>query len=127
MLRYHRAHQEAAIASVLDRKFFRARVLLLDQVFGGDREIVEHCLLFRKIAGLVPFFAKFTAASNVRYHINPAAIEPEPTSKVEIRRHADPVTTVAVKQRRILTVPFHSFLENDVEWNLGAVVGNGEL
>src|SRR5204863_9603078 len=121
-LRLHRGHQEAAIAAGLDRKLFRARVLRLNQVFGRGREIVEHGMLSRKIARLVPLLAEFTATSNVRYDINPAAIEQEPASKVEIRRHADPVTTVAVKQRRILTVPFHSFSEIDVEWNLGAVV-----
>src|SRR5436190_23939517 len=127
MLRDHRAHQEAAIASALDRKLFRARVLRLDQVFGRGREIVEHGLLSRKIARLVPLLAEFTAASNVRYHINPAAIEPEPASKVEIRRHADAVATIAVKQRRILPVPFHSFPKNDVEWNLAAVFRSCEL
>src|SRR6266487_2843794 len=100
MLRDHNAHQEAAVASALDRKFFRARVLRLDQVFGGSREIVEHDLFFGKIAGLVPLLAEFTTTSNVRHHINPAAIEPEPASKFEIRRHADAVATIAVKQRQ---------------------------
>src|SRR2546427_10092779 len=97
MLRYHRAHQEAAIASALDRKFFRARVLLLDQGFGGGRELVEHGLLFRTIASLVPFFAKSTASSNVRHHIHAAALEPEPARRVDIRRNADTGPTLSVK------------------------------
>src|SRR5437773_193560 len=107
--------------------FLQARVLLLCQVFGGSREIVEHGLLFRKIAGLVPLLAEFTTASNVRHHINAAAIEPEAASKVEIRRHADAVAPVAVKQRRILLVPLHSFPKNDVEWNPAAVLRSCEV
>ena len=122
MLRNHRAHQEAAIASSLDREFFRARVFFFDQIFRGSREIIEHVLLFREIAGLVPVFAELAAASNIRHHINAAAIEPEPARKIEIRRHADAVAAVAVKQRRVLPVPFHSFPENDVERNLRAVL-----
>ena len=114
MLRNHRAHQKAAIASTQDRKFFRARVLFCDQVFGSGREIIEHVLFFGKIAGLVPLLTELSAASNVRHHIDAAVIEPQPPRKVEIRRHTDAVTAVAIKQRRVLPIPFHSFPENDV-------------
>src|SRR5436190_23285979 len=120
MLRNHRSHQEPAIASALDREFFRARVLLFDQIFCSGREIIEDVLFFGEIASLVPLLTEFSAASNVCHHVHATAIEPEPSRKIEIRRHADAVAAIAVKQRRILSVPLHSFSENDVEWNLGA-------
>src|SRR4029453_13756298 len=117
MLRTHGSHQEATIASALDRKFFQARVLLFDQVFGGGGEIIEHVLFLGEIAGLVPLFTEFSAASNVCHHVHATAIEPEPPRKIEIRRHADAIAATAVKQRRILPIPLHSFSENDVERN----------
>src|SRR5947208_7476624 len=101
MLGNHRAHQKTAIASALDRKSFRARVLLFDQVFGGGGEIVEHVLLFGEIAGLVPFLTEFTCASNVRHHVDAAVVEPKPPRKIKIWRHADSVAAIAVKQRRV--------------------------
>ena len=109
MLGDHCAHQEAAIASSLDRELFRPRVFFFNQVFRRSREIIEHVLFFREIAGLVPVFAELAAASNIRHHIDAAAIEPESAREIKIRRHADSVAAVAVKQCRVLPVPFHSF------------------
>src|SRR5439155_1494089 len=96
MLRNHRSHQEPAIASALDREFFRARVLLFDQIFCSGREIIEDVLFFGEIAGLVPLLTEFSAASNVCHHVHATAIEPEPSRKIEIRRHADAVAAIAV-------------------------------
>ena len=122
MLRDHRAHQKAAIASALDRKFLRSRVFLLDQVFACSGEIIEHVLLFCEIAGLVPAFTELPAAADICHHIETAAIEPEPAREIEIRRHADPVSAVTVKQRRVLPVAFHAFSKNDVDRNSCAVL-----
>src|SRR5882762_8242480 len=121
MLRNHRAHQKAAIASTLDRKFFGARIVLFDQVFGGGRKIVEHVLLVGEIAGLMPVFPELATASNIRHDINAAAIEPKPSRKIKIWRHTDSVAAVAVKQRRVLSVTLHSFSKNDIERNFCTV------
>ena len=72
------------------------RVFLLDQILGRGREIIEHVLFVRQIAGLVPFLAELAAAADVGDDIDPAAIEPEPPGKIERRRHADAVTAVAI-------------------------------
>src|SRR5882724_6889323 len=108
MLRNHCAHQQTTVASALDREFFRPGVILLDQVFSGGRKVIEHILLFREVAGLVPVFAELAAASYIRHHINAAAIEPKPARKIKIWRHADSITAIAVKKRRILPIAFHS-------------------
>src|SRR5262249_48170656 len=100
----------------------RACVLLLNQVFSGSGEIIEHVLLFRKIARLVPVLTELTAASNVRHYIHPAMIEPKPARKIEIWGHAKSIAAVAVEQCRVLPVSLHSFAENDVERNFRAVL-----
>src|SRR4030095_8044019 len=100
MWRDQGTHQEPAIAATLDREFFRARVLLFDQVFGGGGEIIEHVLFLGEIAGLVAFLTEFFAASNVCHYVDAAAIEPEPSRKIEIRCHAKAIAAIAVKQRR---------------------------
>src|SRR6266436_9435537 len=115
MLRNHRAHQKPAIASTLDRQLFRARIIFFDQVFGGGRKIIEHILLFREVAGLVPVFAELAAATNIRHDVDAAAIEPKPPRKLKIWRQANPVAAVSVKQRGVASVPLHSLSENDIE------------
>ncbi len=115
------AHQEAAIASSLDRKFLRARVVFFDQIFRRSSEIIEHVLLFREIAGLVPVFAELAAATNIRHDVDAAAIEPKPPRKLKIWRQADPVAAVSVKERWVLAIALHSFAENDVEGNFGSI------
>src|SRR5207244_7794592 len=122
MLGNHGTHQETAVASSLNRKFFGARVLFFNQIFRSSSEVVEHGLLFREIAGFVPVFTELAASSNIRHHIHAAVIKPKPARKFKIWGHADSVATVAVKQRRVLSVPLHSFAENDVERNFRAVL-----
>ena len=122
MLGNHGTHQEPAIASSLNRKSFGARVLFFNQIFRRSSEVVEHGLLFREIAGLVPVFAELAAAANIRHHIHAAVIKPKPARKFKIRGHADSVAAISIKQRRVLSVPFHSFAENDVERNFRAVL-----
>src|SRR5947208_2762752 len=121
MLRNYRAHQKSAVASTLDRQLFRARIIFFDQIVGGGRKIIEHVLLFREVAGLVPVFAELAAATNIRHDVDAAAIEPKPPRKLKIWRQADPVAAVSVKERWILSVTLHSFAENDVERNFGSV------
>ena len=127
MLRDHRAHEQAAVASPLDREFLWPRPFLLDQVFRGRRKIIEHVLFFREIASLVPFLAELAATADVCHDVNAAAIKPEPTREIEAGRHADAVATVAVKQRRIIPIKVRSFSPNDVERNFCAVFGGCEV
>src|ERR1700730_9017738 len=106
MLRGHCAHQKAAITSTLERQLFRTRILLSDQVLACSGKIIEHVLLFRKIAALVPIFSELATPSNIRNYIDATAIEPEPSRKIKIRRYANSVTAIAVKQRRVLFIAF---------------------
>src|ERR1022692_4170015 len=108
------AHQQSTVASPQDRKLLRPRVLLLDQIFSGGREIIEHVLFFREIPGPVPFLTELAAAADIRHHKNAATIEPKPAGEIKTRRHADAVTAVAVKQRGIVAVALRSLLADDV-------------
>ena len=69
----------------------------------------------------MPLFAELATASNIRHHVDAAAIEPKPSRKIEIRRHTDSVTAIAVKQRRVASVAFHPFSKKDVKRNFCAV------
>ena len=57
---------------------------LLDQIFGGGREIIEDVLLLRQVAGLVPFLAELAPAADVGHDVDAAAIEPKPAGEIEI-------------------------------------------
>ena len=70
----------------------------------------------------MPGFAELAATADICHHMDAAAIEPKPTREIEIRRDADSVAAIAVKQRRVLPVAFHSFTKNDVERNFCAVL-----
>src|SRR5215831_9667060 len=121
MLCEHRAHQKAAVASTLDRQFFGSCIFFFNQVLGSSRKIVEHVLLFREITGFVPLFAELATASNIRHHINAAMIEPKSSRKIKIRRHADPVTAIAIEQGRVLSVALCSSSAKNVERDSCAV------
>src|SRR5260370_1297072 len=122
MLRDHRTHEETAIASTQKRQLCWARPLLPDQIFGSRCKIIEDVLLFCEIASLVPFLPEFASAANVRDHVNTAAVEPEPAREFKIRRHAEAITTVTVKQRRIVAVQVCAFAANNVKRNFCAVL-----
>src|SRR6476620_3797940 len=121
MLRDHRAHQKTTVAATLDRQLFRARIIFVDQVFSGNRKIIEHVLLFREVASLVPVFAELAAATNIRHDVDAAVIEPKPPRKLKIWRQADPVAAVSVKERWVLAVSLQSFAEKNVERNFGSI------
>src|SRR5215211_5963543 len=127
MLGDHCAHQQATIASTLNRELSRTRVILVDQVLRGRGKIVEYILFFREIASLVPFFAEFTTASDVCHHVHAIAIEPKSQRKIKVGRHADSVATVCIEQRRVVSVALHSFSRKDIQWNFRAVFRTGEL
>src|SRR5216117_2939013 len=97
MLGEERTHEQAAVAAALDCELLRVRPFLLDQICRGRREIIEHILLLRQVSGLVPFFAKLTAAPDVRHNINAAAIEPETSRKTKRWRLARAVAAVAIE------------------------------
>src|SRR6185437_7213444 len=127
MLGNHCAHQQAAIASPLNRQFFGARVLFLNQVFRRSGEVIEYILFFREIPSLVPVFTELSTPSDIRHYVYPAVVKPKATRKIEIGRHADSVASIAIKQCWILAVPFHSLWVNDVEWNFRAVLRGCEF
>ena len=75
----------------------------------------------------MPFFAVLTAAAEICYDINAAAIEPESPSKIERGREADAVATVGVEQRWISAIEFCAFATHDIEGNFCAVFREGEF
>src|ERR1051326_3100331 len=97
MLRDHRAHEQAAVTPAQYRQLLRTRPFLLDQVFGRRGEIIEHVLLPGQIASLMPFLTEFAAAANVGHDVNAPVIEPNSAGEIEIGRHADAITAVAVE------------------------------
>src|SRR5262245_54051512 len=121
MLGNHCAHQQATVASTLNSKFSRTRVILVDQVVRGRRKIVEYILFFREIASLMPIFSELATATHVSHYIHTTAIEPKPPRKIKTWRHADSVAAVRVEQRRVVSVALHSFSRKDVQWNFRAV------
>ena len=59
----HGADQESAVRTALDREVFRRGVLVRDEPFGRRDEVVEHVLLHRQHAGLVPLLAELAATA----------------------------------------------------------------
>ena len=127
MLGEHRAHEKSAVASALDRQFFRTRVFLFDEILGRGREIIEHVLFPGKITGLVPFLAELAATANVCHHIDTAAIEPETPGEIEARLHADAIPAIGVEQGGILAVLFGPLPADDVQRNFGSIFGSRQL
>src|SRR6266480_2996497 len=127
VLRDHRAHEQTAVASALDRQFFGARVFLFDQIFGRGREIIEHSLLSGKIAGLVPFLTKLATTTDIGHDKNASAIEPEPPRETKRGRLTNTEAAISSEQRRILAVELRAFSANNIERDLRAILGGGEF
>ena len=65
----------------------------------------------------MPILSELAATADICHHIYAATIEPEAASEVKIGRHANAVTAVSIKQRRIVAVGFRPFTANNVERN----------
>jgi hypothetical protein len=79
-------------------------------------------LLLGQVPGLVPLLSELPAPADVRNYPNASTIETEPPCKIKTWLHADAVTAVTVKQHRIIPVELCSLFENDVQWNLRAIL-----
>src|SRR5207302_3774561 len=88
----------------------------------GSREIIEDVLLLGQVPGLVPLLAELAAPADIRNYPDAATIEPEAPCKIKARLHADAVTAVTVKQHRIIPVELCSFVANDDQRNLRAIL-----
>ena len=104
VLREHRAHQQAAVAAALDRELRRASVAALDQVPQHGGEVVEHVLLLRQVAGLVPRLAVLAAAAQVGDRDDDAVVEQHAPGRIEAGLEADAVAAVAGDQAGIRPV-----------------------
>jgi hypothetical protein len=57
--------QKTAVGATDDHEFFRKRIILCNEVLGGDDEVIEHILFFRQITLPMPGLAELTAATQV--------------------------------------------------------------
>ena len=96
-------------------------------MLGARDEIIEDILLFRQISLLMPAFAVLSTASEIGHDIDAAMIEPEVEIGRKMRRHADAVATVAIKQRWIFPVAPEAFAIQDCHRNTGTVLGSRKL
>src|SRR5438477_10997891 len=92
MLRKRRTHQKTAIAAAFDGQMRRTGVVVVDQVAGAGREVIEYVLLLRQISGLVPVFPEFAAPTQIGNREHAALIEPEPPQRSESRLETDVVS-----------------------------------
>ena len=75
----------------------------------------------------MPSRSKFTAASDIGQHIDPAALEPKLPRQARIgRAHRDLKAAIGIEQGRCLAVEGQIFAPHDEIGNLGAVLG-GDL
>src|SRR5205814_6584848 len=94
------AHEQAAGAAALDDKFRFAREFLRDEEFSGGNEIGEGVEFVAHAACIVPGFAEFAAAANVRDGEDDATVEKAEAIRTESDRHRDAVAAVPVEEKR---------------------------
>src|SRR5207237_8274269 len=75
----------------------------------------------------MPILSELAAPADICHHIYAATIEPEAASEVKIGRHANAVTAVSVKERRIVAVGFRPFTANNVERNFCVAFRSSEF
>src|SRR5437660_7783227 len=75
----------------------------------------------------MPILSELAAAADICHHIYAAAIEPEPAGEIKIGRHANAVTAVSVKERRIVAVGFRPLTPNNVERNFCVAFRSSEF
>ena len=98
---HHRADEQAAIGPPLDCETVSRCDVLGDQIFAGRDEIVEHVLLVRPPAGIVPGLAIFAAAADVRDREDAAHVDPGQPARLEGGRGGDIEPAISVEQGRV--------------------------
>ena len=71
-----------------------------NEEFSGGNEIGESVEFIAHAAGVVPGFAEFTAAANVRDGEDDAAVEQAEAIRTESDGHRDAVAAVTVEEER---------------------------
>src|ERR1700730_4920436 len=73
--------------------------MLRDEMLSGGDEVGEGIAFLFHPAGVVPRFAEFSAAADVRHRVDDTAIEQAQTAGTEIDGDGDAVTAVAVEEQ----------------------------
>ena len=97
----------------MNRKFFGARIFIVNQKFSRRDKIVKDVLLFQFRAGFVPSFAVFRAAAQVGNGINAAHFHPNHPRNRKSGRLRNIETAVTIKQSRVVAVEFDAFFVDD--------------
>src|SRR5258708_3349120 len=92
-------------------------------MFGGGDEIGECVLLLPHAAGIVPGFAKFSAAANVGHSIDHAAIKQAQTVRTEVDWHGNAVAAVTIEQQGRFPVAWRVFSIHDRDWDASEKAG----
>lgn len=87
-----RPHQQAAVAAPFNGELFRIRAFPVDQMPGAGGKVIEHVLLVREVAGLVPVVAEFTHTPQIGDDEDSAAGEPHFAAGFEGGRQADAIS-----------------------------------
>src|ERR1039458_5684518 len=120
-LRDHRAHEQAAVGTALDREVIFVGVFLRDEILAGSDEVVKYVLLLLQHAGAMPVFAELGPAAQVGNRENAAVLHPEISAAVETWRLRDVKTAVAGQQGWVLAVLLDSLFADDKHRDLRAI------
>src|SRR5262249_28638451 len=82
-----------------DDEFFLRGVAPSDEEFGGGDEVSKRVALMAHPPGVVPGFAEFAPATNVRDGVHDTAIEKAQPVRAEVDGDGDAVAAVAIEQR----------------------------
>src|ERR1043166_5786884 len=123
MLREGGSHEEATVAGAFDGELFATSIIRTNQEPGASDEVIENILLVGEIAGSVPFLAVLAAAAQVCHGDDSSLIQPDAPGKIELRRKAYPVPTVASQNGWTLAVQARAPFANDIQWDESAVFG----
>ena len=114
--------EDAAGAAAHDRDLRGRCVLMRDEPFGAGDRVVPGVRLGQLVAGLVPVLAVFSAAAHMRNREYPAAVEPRQESRPVERRLRNAVGTVAVEDRRVVSVELDALDVHDRQRHERAVL-----
>ena len=119
----YRADQQAAVRTAVDRQpVLRGDTLRLE-ILTRRNEIVEHVLLVRTSARIVPLAPVFAAAAQVRQHISTARLDPGHARRRERWGQRNVKAAVAIKHRRHrLAAHRHILTAHDEHRNLRAIL-----
>jgi hypothetical protein len=106
-----RADEQAAVAAPHNRELRCRRVLLGDQILRRGDEVVEHVLLVRQPARVIPRPPVLATAAQIRHGIDAAPLQPGNGPWRERRRQRDLEPAVAGEQRGVAAVLRESLLE----------------